>query len=208
MRRTKEDAEQTKKDILAAATRLFAEKSVARTTLDDIAKAAHVTRGAIYWHFKNKTEIFDALHEELHRPVLDVILEGLEKDHPEPLLQLQELCIHLFRELEHDEQRKQALTLFLVKCDYAGDLAAYKDKHSRKKAEKQKAFARYFEKAKEKGKLPPDADAELLTQAFHCYLKGMLFEYLDNPSGFDMQNRAPKLVKLFFTNIAGAPVPA
>lgn len=200
MRRTKEEAENTREAILNAATRVFSEKGVAGTTLEDIARAAHVTRGAVYWHFKNKTEIFDALHERLHRPLVEIIMEDLEKDHPEPLVQLRDLCIKLLLDLEKDEQKRQALNLFLLKCDYAGDLAPFKEKHLRKKEEKQKAFSRYFEKARQKGKLPPDADPELLTQAICCYTKGILFDYLDNPETFDMPRKAPEMINLFFRN--------
>ena len=51
MRRTKEQAEQTRVAILEAAERLFLEKGVAQCSLEQIARAAGVTRGAVYWHF-------------------------------------------------------------------------------------------------------------------------------------------------------------
>ncbi|MCD8566672.1 MAG: TetR family transcriptional regulator [Alphaproteobacteria bacterium] len=174
---------------------------MARSTLEDIAQAARVTRGAIYWHFKNKTEIFDALYERLHRPFLEMIMEDLEKDHPEPLEQLQDLCIRLFLDLKNNESKRQALDLFLIKCDYSGELAPYKEKHLKKKAEKQKAFARYFEKAKTKKKLPVNADPELLAQTVGCFMKGLLFEYLDDPESADTQKKIPLLIELFFNTI-------
>ena len=57
VRKTKEEAEQTRKDILNAARIVFHECGVSRSSLEKIAKAAGVTRGAIYWHFKD-TEKF------------------------------------------------------------------------------------------------------------------------------------------------------
>ena len=69
MRRTKEDAELTKQTILKAAVDVFTERGVAKASLEEIARKADVTRGAVYWHFKNKMEIFDALHENLHTPL-------------------------------------------------------------------------------------------------------------------------------------------
>lgn len=198
MKRTKEESEKTREDILNAAVQIFSEKGVAQSTLDEIAKAAHVTRGAIYWHFENKTQIFDALHERLHRPLIDMILEDLEKDHPEPLTQLRDLCLQLFLDLKKDVQKRQALILFMMKCNYSGDLASYKDKHREKKAESMRLFKRYIEKAKKAGKLRAEADPELLTQCISCFMKGILFEYLDNPGGFDIENKAPKLINLFF----------
>lgn len=57
MRRTKEDAELTKQTILKAAVDVFTERGVAKASLEEIARKADVTRGAVYWHFKNKMEI-------------------------------------------------------------------------------------------------------------------------------------------------------
>ena len=85
MRRTKADAERTRRAILDEAVRLFAEKGVSETSLEEIARAANVTRGAIYWHFKNKMEIFDALHERLYQPLSEMILQDMQMAHPFPL---------------------------------------------------------------------------------------------------------------------------
>lgn len=198
MRRTKEEAEQTKKDILEAATRVFSSKGVAKTTLEDIARDAGVTRGAIYWHFRNKKEIFDALYENLHHTVLELILNDLEKDHPNPMQQLEALCVDLLLDLERNQQKQLALRLYYSKCDYSGDLEQFKAMHMRKKEEKTKAFRQYFEKAKKKGTLPANADPTLMTLAVGCYMKGILLEYIDDPSRFDMEKDAKALIHSFF----------
>ena len=65
MRRTKEEAAQTRAALLDAAEQLFAERGVSRTSLADIAAAAGVTRGAVYWHFRNKSELLDAINSEM-----------------------------------------------------------------------------------------------------------------------------------------------
>ena len=54
VRKTKEEAEQTRKELIQAARRVFHQCGVSRSTLEKIAKAAGVTRGAVYWHFKDK----------------------------------------------------------------------------------------------------------------------------------------------------------
>jgi TetR/AcrR family acrAB operon transcriptional repressor len=62
-RRTKEEAQQTRCNIMSLALDLFCQQGLARTSLTDIAKATDLTRGAIYWHFKNKEELFVTLWE-------------------------------------------------------------------------------------------------------------------------------------------------
>ena len=69
VRRTKEEAQETSSQILQAAEQAFYEHGVARTTLADIAALAGVTRGAIYWHFSNKSDLLQALLDTLHEPL-------------------------------------------------------------------------------------------------------------------------------------------
>lgn len=66
-RKTKEEAEKTRQRILDEALKVFSKKGFMRTTLNDIAIEAEVTRGAIYWHFKDKVELFIALAEKIER---------------------------------------------------------------------------------------------------------------------------------------------
>ena len=61
MRRSKEDVEQTRNSIIETAIRLFDERGYQDTRIAHIAQEAGLTRGAVYWHFKDKKEILTAL---------------------------------------------------------------------------------------------------------------------------------------------------
>lgn len=63
-RRTKEDAELTRELILTTSLDVFCEKGYSRTTFDEIAKRINLTKGAVYWHFRNKPDIIAALIRE------------------------------------------------------------------------------------------------------------------------------------------------
>src|SRR2546425_5853093 len=73
LRRTKRESERTRQAILAAARKVFARQGVTRTTFQEIAAAAGVTRGAIYWHFADKSELFFAMREQVAVPMIDQI---------------------------------------------------------------------------------------------------------------------------------------
>lgn len=60
-RKTKQDTEQTRLAIMDSALQTFYEKGFSRTTFDEIAKRINMTKGAVYWHFKNKTDIIVAI---------------------------------------------------------------------------------------------------------------------------------------------------
>lgn len=69
VRRTKAEAEQTRHKLLDAAEQLFLQRGVSRTSLNDIATAAGTTRGAIYWHFQDKADLFNAMMERVTLPL-------------------------------------------------------------------------------------------------------------------------------------------
>ncbi len=208
MRRTKEDAELTKQAILKAAVDVFSERGVAKASLEEIARRADVTRGAVYWHFKNKMEIFDALHDNLHTPFIERIMEGLEAEHPNPVGQLQELCTNIFLDLDKDEQQRKTLTLFLLKCDYSGELECRQEEQIKAKSVKMQAFAGYYRRAIKLGHVADDISAEDYTIAMSCFLRGILHEYLEAPDEFNMQIRAPIIMKIYFGGLRVASHPA
>jgi AcrR family transcriptional regulator len=58
-------AESTRTSLLAVARRLFAQRGYPEVSVDEIAQAAQVTKGALYHHFRDKLEIFRAVVEEI-----------------------------------------------------------------------------------------------------------------------------------------------
>ena len=197
-RKTKVEAEATKDAILEAAAEVFVIKGVSKASLEEIASQAGVTRGAIYWHFKNKKDIFAALHEQLFIPFSEMFLKGLEKNDPHPLEQLEALCVDLLKELEDNAQKKRVLTIFFLKCDYSGDMASFLEYQKQQKVQSMELFSRYFERAEEKGFLSGHAHSHILTRALVCYVTGIVFEYLRNPEIFKIKEQAESLVRIFF----------
>ena len=55
--------EERRTQILDAAAQCFAEKGYHAASMDDLVKASSLSKGAIYWHFKGKREIFRSLLE-------------------------------------------------------------------------------------------------------------------------------------------------
>src|SRR6266550_672718 len=81
-RRTKDAALETRNRILDTAEKVFLKKGVSRTSLENIADAAKLTRGAIYWHFDNKTDLFDAMMERISLPMEEMVERDGELDDP------------------------------------------------------------------------------------------------------------------------------
>ncbi len=92
-KRTKAEALKTRQELIETAIAQFARHGVSKTTLNDIADAANVTRGAIYWHFENKTQLFNEMwlqQPSLRELIQEHLTAGLEHD---PFQQLREKLI-------------------------------------------------------------------------------------------------------------------
>lgn len=202
-RKTKQESEATREAIIEAATWVFVEKGVAKATLEQIAQQAGVTRGAVYWHFKNKLDVFTAMHDQLYVSTSGMILTELERSHPRPLEQLRELCIKLFQELEINPQKKRILTIFYQKCDYSGEWACFLEYQQQQKNQSFQLLSRYFERAIEKGHLPADSDAQALTRLLSCFITGVAVEYLRYPELFVSGMSAETLINRFFASMPG-----
>lgn len=200
-RRTKEDAQKTRDEILTAASKVFCENGFANSSLEDIAGEANVTRGAIYWHFKNKNDIFEALHEQLRCPLVELLLRELEEDHPDPISQLQENCSKLLIELSEDAHQRRILTLFMKKSDYHGDLECCKISHAEKKAEHINALKAYFDMAKSKSDHLTKFDSDALALSISCFMKGTIMEFLENPTNINVRKQIPVMMKIFFAGL-------
>lgn len=59
-------SEETRRELIAAARSLFAERGYADTPLEDIVQQAGVTRGAVYHHFRDKEDLFREVHDQVH----------------------------------------------------------------------------------------------------------------------------------------------
>ena len=83
VRQTKENAELTRQRIIDAARQVFLARGVSRTSMEQIATAAGVTRGAVYWHFSNKTELFSVMREQVFLPLIDRMDDNLQLENNE-----------------------------------------------------------------------------------------------------------------------------
>lgn len=115
MRRTKAEAAETKAAILIAAEQVFYEKGFTAATFDDIGAEAKVTRGAIYWHFESKNDLFLELYNSSRLPeaVTMIDVEPSICDERNALAVIEKACCDWLDVLAHDEQRQRILTILL-----------------------------------------------------------------------------------------------
>nr|CRL75464.1 TetR family transcriptional regulator [Mycolicibacterium komanii] len=67
-------SETTRAALVAAARILFVERGYAAVSTGDIARAADVTRNALYYHFPTKEAVFRAVYEDVERGLADAVI--------------------------------------------------------------------------------------------------------------------------------------
>ena len=125
VRKTKEDAELTRQRIIDAARAVFLTRGVSRSTLEHIATEATVTRGAVYWHFKNKTDIFYALRDRAFLPLIDRMYDtlGVQSDNIDPLTQIENSLCDTINQLNENTEMRQIYEIMMIKCEYVDEFA-------------------------------------------------------------------------------------
>ena len=198
MRRTKEEAEQTRCALLAAAETLFLEKGVAHTSLEHIARHAGVTRGAVYWHFSNKAHLFSEMLNQVRLPP-EQLAERLRgcAEH-DPLQTLRGLCIDAIENLARDEQKRRIFTILLRRCEFTAELREAEERHE--------AFINLFIQLCEQQfaqpcvsqRLHPGISPRLAARAVHALIVGLFHDWLRDPKLFDpLSDTAPMVDACF-----------
>lgn len=121
VRRTKEEAAATREQILDAALLVFSRKGYSAATLQDVAAEAGLTRGAVYWHFKGKVELYSALVGERFARANEVLAEALSPRYS-PLESIERLLTRSLEYLEEDPAYRAVLSITLFKTELTPEL--------------------------------------------------------------------------------------
>ncbi|RYY54135.1 MAG: TetR family transcriptional regulator, partial [Comamonadaceae bacterium] len=115
-RRTKEEALATRHRLIDAAEVLFQSQGVSQTSLQQIAEQAGATRGAIYWHFKDKADLFNAMMERVTLPMESAVRIGGTSEH-DPLTLIETGMVHALRLVTDDPQVRRVFEVAMHKVE-------------------------------------------------------------------------------------------
>ncbi|UXT44500.1 TetR family transcriptional regulator [Agrobacterium tumefaciens] len=194
MRRTKAEAEETRQAILAAAERVFFKKGVANSSLDEVAAAAGVTRGAIYWHFSSKSDLFIGLYESVALPESDLLDFGDPDLKGEALLaKIEDAACNWLSLLSKDEQRQRIMTISL-RTNYSDEFAPVLRAQEELDRYHKRLLEEAFERAQAEGAFNDNWTAESALGALYWLLKGMCSDWLLFGKRFDLANEGAEAV--------------
>ncbi|BDB26022.1 TetR family transcriptional regulator [Cupriavidus sp. P-10] len=205
VRRTKEEALETRHRILDAAETVFHARGVARPSLADIAEAAGVTRGAIYWHFKNKSDVFAAMCDRVHLPVEALCDPERIARQEDPLGGVRDICAYVMRQTVVNPRLRRVFEIIFHKCEMVQDNGAIFERQRQSHKEGLVKIREHLRLARERGQLPEDLDLDLAVNAFHASIGGVLAHWLFSPEDFDLDANAERMADAFIDTLRLSP---
>jgi TetR/AcrR family acrAB operon transcriptional repressor len=201
VRRTKEEAAATRDSILDAAEILFAKHGVSRTTLQHIATAAGVTRGAIYWHFVDKGAVFSAMMERATMPMDAAVKLAGERADTDPLQSLRNEMLAVLQIVEGDEKARRVFEIATLKTEFTDEVDSAR-------AHKRESVARWrgrlqdqFTQAMADGKLPPTVDPRKASMSVWVMLDGLIRNWIFEPGAFELVDLGAELIDTYMAGL-------
>lgn len=196
MRRTKEEAARTRSAIMDAALTCFERHGIASSTLDQIAAEAGVSKGAIYWHFKGKLEIFRAIREEVTLPMLDradmSLLHGGERP---PLERIEAYLLDMIESLRTDKHKRRTLAVMHFRCEYVGAMAAELAALRKNTQRLARAFEAAYREARDKRQLDPGVVPKVAAGETLMVLNGLVRLGLLDPGARGVAHDARGIIR-------------
>jgi len=194
VRRTKEEALQTRNRILDAAEQVFYDKGVSRTSLADIAAQAGVTRGAIYWHFANKGDLFTAMFDRVLLPLDELGARPDDLDGDDPLARLTTVLKWCLHAASDDGRRRRVFDILFLKCEFVDEMGPVKERHQTSMREGVGKIEQDLLLAVEKAQLPADLDTRRSALYLHAVVGGCLRDTLLLPASVEFASHTDAFI--------------
>ena len=191
-------AEPGREGLLATAIDCFAQYGYAGTSIDRIARTAGVTKGALYYHFRDKEQLlFEAVKERIgawERFVVERV--GTQKDPARALREIAAICA---QNALRDNHRRFVLTLMVEALDVNADLSA----EFREMLRRFRSFHRHLIRTgQERGLFRPDVDPAVAAETFVSGILGAEIQHYQEPDAIDIARSLETHVDQFLAWLA------
>lgn len=200
MRRTKEEAAVTRAAVLKAALSVFSAKGYAAATLDDVATAAKVTRGAIYWHFKSKADLYNTLTGELSAQGANLVQQAVAEGGTF-LEILRRVFVRQCALIEADKEARAVMELALFKTGLDPELQAGRKKQLEAGNVLLEGITQTMQQGIALGALRTDIDPADMARAFIAFENGAIQLWLTSPKSFSLKSSAESFADILIKGL-------
>lgn len=180
VRKTKAEAEATRQQLLDAAERVFLAQGVARTSLQQVAAEAGLTRGAIYWHFKDKADLYSAMMDRVTLPCECAMAEAMAASPADARATLLQLALAPLAALVSEPQVQRVFSVAMHYTEYTEELAPVRERHREAVA----GFVAQLQQQLEHLGVGPLAHGSAL--GLFALIDGLMRQWTLSPGSFDL----------------------
>ena len=210
VRRTKADAEATRSALLDAAEQLFQARGVSRTSLQEIASAAGTTRGAIYWHFKDKADLFNAMMDRVTLPLEETLAcagdPATAADDPLPALRRS--MLQALAKTALDEQTRRVFEIATHQVEYTDEMTPVRERHLQARNHCIRHAASAFRAAATFHGLKLPMSANAAAHELHAIVNGLIQNWLLDRRDFDLQRVGAQTIDAYRAGLGFQPTAA
>jgi TetR/AcrR family transcriptional regulator, acrAB operon repressor len=202
-RRTKEEARATRERIMDTAELEFHRRGVSRTSLQDIARAAGVTRGAIYWHFRDKADLFNAMMNRVTLPLEQEIRRSGDPGLDDPLGQIRRSFLAALRLTVADPQARRTFEIALHKVEYVDELQGIRERRLNGLRERVVQLERGLKRAARQRAHPLALPARAAALGLHSLIDGLIQNWMLDPGAFDLPHVGQQVIDAYLRGLEG-----
>jgi TetR/AcrR family acrAB operon transcriptional repressor len=205
VRRTKEEAQETRNRLLDAAEVLFQAQGVSQTSLQQIAHQAGATRGAIYWHFKDKAALFNAMMDRVTLPLEAEVAKASVGSGAEPMDEVEHQMVEALKLMTSDMQVRRVFDIATHKVEYTHDMESVQQRHlsARNSCVTEFEQAMVADARRTRRRLPIPAPAA--AQGLHALISGLIQNWLLDPAAFDLVATGRQAFRVYLAGLGFTP---
>lgn len=187
VRKTREEALATRGRILDAAEQLFQARGVSNASLHHIAEAAGVTRGAVYWHFKDKGDLIQAMLGRVCLPMDEAAAAARSPDRSAPLQTLRAHLLGVLERVAGDERVRRVFEIVTQKAEFVDELAGVRELRLKMRREHLAALERLLRAAQARGHIGRSPPAREIAIGLQALLDGLIQGWMFDPEAFALR---------------------
>lgn len=197
VKRTRDEALETRSALLDTAEHVFSAHGVSRTSLADIARAAGVTRGAIYWHFQDKADLFCKMVARVTLPMEDAPCQAVHHESADPLASIRAMMIDILKRTSEDPQARRVFHIAFHKCEYVDEMEVVWNRFKEMRSGCLMRLEQGLDAAIARGQLPKGLNARHAALGLHAMMDGLISRWVTDPESVPLQRESEQIVDLF-----------
>ena len=197
----------TRNKLLDAAEYLFQSQGVSRTSLQAIARRAGATRGAVYWHFSDKAELFNAMIERVTLPLEAAFFNDAQLPpnsapiNADALLSIRLATIEALSRIVNDAQTRRVFEVATQKVEYVDELRTVRQRHLAIRQSFVSRFEQSIESAAQRDSVLLLMPAVLAARGFHALIDGLIQNWLLDQKAFDLLDVGQRAMNVYLKGL-------